>query len=242
MQVLIVGHGKMGQTINKLLLQAGNPQPFIIDKKNAAQLITFNAQKVDVAIEFTTPEAAFDNICTLLKNGIPVVSGSTGWLDKWENILAYCQQCNGAFFYAANFNLAANLFFKLNESLAKLMNKFPAFTAAITEIHHTQKKDAPSGTAINLAKSIIEQHSHYKHWYLNSPTTNSIKYALPITALREGDVRGEHHINYQTIADTISIIHRTSSRLGFAQGAILAAEWLIGKQGVFQMDNLLDLS
>ncbi len=190
----------------------------------------------DVAFEFTRPESAFENYLEAFKQGVPVVSGTTGWLDKFELVKNSCIENDVAFFYASNFSLGVNLFFKLNRKLGELMNGFSDYQAHIEEIHHTNKLDAPSGTAISLAEHIIAENTNYKTWRLNPYSKHN---DLPVFSIREGQVTGTHSIHYVSEIDKITIRHEAFNRQGFANGAMIAAEFLIGKKGVFDMDDLL---
>ena len=192
----------------------------------------------DVAIDFSTPEAAFDNITQCFKNGIPVVSGTTGWLNDYDKALEICEANKGAFIYASNFSLGVNLFFELNKKLAKMMQGVEGYTIGMEEIHHTQKVDAPSGTAITLAEGVIENHEKFTKWRLDKGAENEI----PIRSVREGQVPGTHTISYSSQVDSIEIKHTAFNREGFALGALMAAEWLVGKTGVYTMKDVLNLS
>lgn len=232
MKIALLGYGKMGKTIEKLAEEKGHQ---IVAK------ITSNSdfsqhQKADVAIDFSVPEAAVKNITTCFELGIPVVSGTTGWLEHFDKVLNTCQSRNGSFIYASNFSVGVNLFFELNKKLAEMMAKHKEYTVDIEEIHHTQKLDAPSGTAISLAKDIIEK-SDYFGWKLD----NASQKEIPIKALRIEDVKGTHTVSYRSVIDTLSIKHEAHSREGFALGALLAAEWLQGKKGVFTMKDVLGI-
>jgi len=236
MKVALVGYGKMGQSIEKILLDRGHVVSLTIDADNTEEIGLINQESTDVAIEFTSPDTAPENIMTCMKNGVPVVSGSTGWMDRYEEVEKYCQDNRGSFFYASNYSIGVNIFFKLNQHLAKLMKGQP-YDPSIREVHHTQKLDAPSGTAITLAEGLIE-FSEKKHKWVNLPTSETS--ALEIISERTDAVPGTHIINYASPIDDITISHTAHSRQGFALGAVLAAEWLPGKSGVFSMDDLLD--
>lgn len=192
---------------------------------------------IDVAIDFSVPEAAFDNITFCFDKGIPVISGTTGWLDRYQEALALCQKQQGAFIYASNFSLGVNIFFALNQYLAKLMSPLEDYKASMEEIHHIHKLDAPSGTAITLAEDIID-HSAYQGWFLEESKAKHI----PIKAIREGEVPGTHSIDYSSTVDSIAIKHTAHNREGFALGALIAAEWIKGKTGVFSMKDVLNLT
>lgn len=237
MKIALLGYGKMGKTLESL---AHQKQHQIVYKTNQTPEVEQLVQ-ADVAIEFSVPEAAFSNITTCFKKGIPVVSGTTGWLARLDEALTLCKQYNGSFIYASNFSIGVNIFFELNRKLAELMNSHPEYQVAIEEIHHTQKLDAPSGTAVSLAEQIIEN-SSYREWKLqNFPEESMEATQLPITALRREDVKGTHTVSYQSSIDTLSIKHEAHSREGFALGALLAAEWLQDKKGIYSMKNVLGI-
>jgi 4-hydroxy-tetrahydrodipicolinate reductase len=233
MKLALLGYGKMGKTIDKLASENGHT--IVYTKSENVENGDINI--ADVAIEFSTPEAAVKNISRCFEKGIPVVCGTTGWLEHYPDIIKLCEACNAGFIYASNFSVGVNLFFDLNEHLAKLMRKWNTYVPEIEEIHHTQKKDAPSGTAITIAEGIIKNLEQLKSWKLNEKDNDSVR----ITAIREGDVKGTHSVDYVSEIDTISIKHEAHSRDGFALGAILAAEWLSGKKGVFTMKDVLGL-
>jgi len=232
MKIAILGYGKMGKTIERLALERGHTIVF----KCSSKFKEGRLEGADVAIEFSTPDVVINNIVSCLQIGIPVVSGTTGWLENYNHILKFCEERNGSFIYASNFSIGVNLFFHLNEELAKLMNSWKEYKVSIEEIHHTQKKDAPSGTAISLANGIIK-HSEKKEWNLNSTTKDGIE----INAKRIGDVKGTHTVFYTSEIDTLSIKHEAHSRDGFAIGAILASEWILNRKGVFSMKDVLKI-
>lgn len=234
MNIAVIGYGKMGQAIEEILLERGHTVVAKLNRKPEAE----DLKSTDVAIEFSSPESAFDNIKSLLENKIPTISGTTGWLDKLEEIKKINEENKSAFLYGSNFSLGVNLFFELNNHLAKLMAKYPEYKAEIEEIHHTQKLDAPSGTAISLAEQIIKN-STVKSWELDGKTTDE---NLPIYAKRIDNVPGTHTISYLSEIDTIEIKHTAHTRKGFALGAVLAAEWIYGKQGFFSMKDVLGLN
>jgi len=232
MKIALLGYGKMGKTIEKLAIQKGHTMVL----KSTSKSNVIDLSKADIAIEFSTPDAALNNITQCLENNIPVVSGTTGWLEHYDKILNLCEKRNGSFIYASNFSIGVNLFFEINEYAAKLLNPWKDYTASIEETHHIQKKDAPSGTAISLADGIIK-HTDKSAWKLDEGSEKEIQ----ITAKRIEDVKGKHIINYKSTIDTISIKHEAHNREGFALGAILAAEWLLDKKGVFTMKDVLNL-
>lgn len=231
MNIALLGYGKMGKAIEKFALLKGHK----IVLKTSSETINFSLDNVDVAIDFSTPNTAFANIYRCLDNNVPVISGTTGWLEKYEEIVSFCKKKNGSFIYGSNFSLGVNLFFELNNKLAKLMRSYKEYDVSIEEIHHTQKLDAPSGTAITLAKPILENFNKEK-WVLGVTNNNN---ELPIVAKRIDKVHGTHSITYTSKIDEIEIKHTAKSRDGFALGAIIAAEWLVGKSGVYTMNDVL---
>ncbi len=233
MKILLIGYGKMGKTIEGLALQRGHTIVGKID--NHEQLQKFNLY-ADAAIEFSQPDAVAENLKFCFDKKIPVACGTTGWLEKRKEMESLCLQKGGAFFYASNYSLGVNIFFKLNEFLARLMNSQQGYQVSIDETHHTQKKDAPSGTAITLAEGIIKNYRSKKEWALNETSNPE---ALAIKAFRIDPTPGTHVVKYQSIVDDIEIKHTAHSREGFALGAILVAEWLAGKTGVYSMDDFL---
>jgi 4-hydroxy-tetrahydrodipicolinate reductase len=239
MNILLIGYGKMGKAIEAIALQRGH---HIIGKvDNQEELFQFN-QLADVAIEFTQPESAIQNLKFCFEKKIPVVCGTTGWLQHAKEIENECLQKEGALLYSSNFSLGVNLFFKLNEQLAKLMKPYSEYKASIDETHHTQKKDAPSGTAITLAEGIIKNIPLKKKWELNKPeiVTHSPD-SIVVNSFRVDPAPGTHTVKYQSVVDDIEITHTAHSRQGFAWGAVVVAEWMKGKKGVFKMDDFLGL-
>jgi len=232
MKIALLGYGKMGQTIERIALQRGHEIVLKKDEFNTYEGLS----DADVAIDFSIPAVAVENISSCFYANVPVISGTTGWLDRYEEMVSLCTEKNGAFISSSNFSLGVNLFFGLNEYLAKMMSKFDSYKVAMEEIHHTQKLDAPSGTAISLAKGVIEN-SNYTGWTLENPNSQQIH----IEAVREGDVPGTHTVTYQSEIDTIEIKHTAHNRDGFALGAVIAAEWIVGKQGIFSMKDVLNL-
>jgi len=232
MKIALLGYGKMGKVIERIALERNHE---IVLRKTATT--TFEGlTQADVAIDFSIPDAAVENITACLTAGIPVVSGTTGWLKDYEAMVTLCQEKNGAFLYGSNFSLGVNLFFELNSYLAKMMHKFNDYRVSMEEIHHTQKLDAPSGTAISLANDIISQ-SNYTNWVLENGNPNEIE----ITAKRIENVPGTHSVFYESAVDTIEIKHTAHSREGFALGAVIASEWICGKKGIFTMKDVLGL-
>jgi len=238
MNIAIIGYGKMGHEIEAIAKERGHSISLIIDKDNRDDLTAENLSKVDVAIEFTTPETAFENVKSCLLAGKPIVSGSTGWLDKLDEAKKLAESGNGALFYASNFSIGVNLFFRINKILAKYIAKVKGYGYEIEEIHHTQKKDAPSGTAITLANIIAEEVEEIRGWTLLPETSKS---KIPIAAIREGNVPGTHIVTLNSEQDEIILTHRAKSRKGFALGAVLAAEYSVGKSGFLTMDSLLQM-
>ena len=233
MKIALLGYGKMGKVIEKIAVSRGHEVTLKIDKDSTPYDIT----SVDVAINFSTPESAVENIRIALENNIPVISGTTGWLSEMESINTLCAAKNGAFIYASNFSLGVNIFFELNKHLAKMMKNLSDYQVDIEEIHHTQKQDAPSGTAIALAEDVI-QHSTHDFWGL-APLKDNNK--LAITAKRIDSVPGTHTVNYSSEVDRISLTHTAHNREGFGLGAVVAAEWILGKTGVFTMNEVLNI-
>ena len=232
MKIALLGYGKMGQVIERIALERGHEIVLKKDEHNTYEGLS----NADVAIDFSIPTAAVSNISNCFLNNVPVISGTTGWLEHYDEMVALCNQKNGAFLSSSNFSLGVNIFFELNEYLAKMMAKLDSYNIDMEEIHHTQKLDAPSGTAISLAKGIIEN-SNYTNWTLETPAANEIH----IEAKRIGTVPGTHTVNYHSVVDSIEIKHTAHSREGFALGAVIAAEWIFGKKGVFSMKDVLDL-
>jgi len=233
MKIALLGYGKMGKTIEQIALQRGHEIVLKIDENSADYKISI----ADVAIDFSIPAAAFNNISNCLNNQVPVISGTTGWLNKLPEATALCKENNGAFITASNFSLGVNIFFELNAHLAKMMRNLEQYAISIEEIHHTKKLDAPSGTAITLAEGIIAN-TNKESWALNVTTNENV---IPITAKRIDEVPGTHTVTYKSDVDTLEIKHTAHSRDGFALGAVIAAEWLVGKTGVFTMKDVLGL-
>jgi len=232
MKIALLGYGRMGKEIEKIALQRGHE---IVIKSTGEN--TYDINEADVAIDFSVPASAYNNISNCINNNVPVVSGTTGWLDRYNEIVDLCNEKNGAFIYASNFSLGVNVFFELNKQLAKMMSTLEQYNIAIEEIHHTQKLDAPSGTAITLAEGIIEN-TNKKAWELDGKTSED---NIPIKALRTPDVPGTHTVTYTSEVDTIDIKHTAHNRQGFALGAVIAAEWLHNKTGVYTMRDVLNL-
>ena len=232
MKIALLGYGKMGKVIEKVALSRGHE---ILLRKTSSSSFE-GLENVDVAIDFSIPDAAVGNIMSCFDTNVPVICGTTGWLSQYEEMLTLCKVKNGAMIYASNFSLGVNLFFEMNTYLAKLMSKFDQYKVRMEEIHHTQKLDSPSGTAITLANDIINQ-SQYTNWVLQNANANEVL----INAKRIENVPGTHAVIYDSEIDSIEIKHIAHSRAGFALGAVIAAEWIIGKKGVFSMKDVLEL-
>lgn len=239
MKILLLGYGKMGKTIEQIALNRNHSIAGKIDFHNQEDLYKLKTDAIDVAIEFSQPESAFTNIKFCLENNIPIVCGTTGWLDKKAELDTLCRMKGGSFFYASNYSVGVNLFFHLNKMLARIMNNYPEYEVSMEEIHHTEKKDAPSGTAITLAEGILH-HSDTKKKWINEGHT--LPGDLGIISKRIDKVPGTHTISYDSKVDSIEIKHTAHSREGFAEGAVVAAEWLIGKKGVYGMNDLLKIT
>jgi 4-hydroxy-tetrahydrodipicolinate reductase len=237
MNIALIGYGKMGKAIERIALERGHAIVSVIDVENKDDFASEAFRCADVAIEFTTPSTAVDNYLQCFAAGIPVVSGTTGWLSRLVEIRQRCLDGNHTFFYASNFSIGVNIFFALNKYLAKIMNKFPDYEISLTEIHHIHKADAPSGTAITLAEGIIDNIDRKERWQ----PVETVQQAsdLSIQAIREGETPGTHEIAYESGVDYIRISHEAKSREGFALGAVIAAEFTAGKQGFLGMDDML---
>lgn len=233
MNIALLGYGRMGKTIEQIAIKRGHDIVLTVDKNDTDYDIT----KADVAIDFSIPDVAFSNISNCINNNVPVISGTTGWLKKYNDAVSLCKERDGAFIYASNYSLGVNMFFELNKTLAKMMSTLKQYNVTMEEIHHTQKLDAPSGTAITLAEGIIENHDGFDRWKLDEDGANTIS----ITAKRIENVPGTHTVNYNSEVDTISIEHVAHNRQGFALGAVIAAEWIIGKTGIFTMNDVLNI-
>ncbi|MDR1130541.1 MAG: 4-hydroxy-tetrahydrodipicolinate reductase [Prevotellaceae bacterium] len=235
MKIALIGYGKMGRTIERFAIQRGHSITVRIDKDNTEDIYSEAFKSSDIAIEFSVPETAFKNVSTALNLGVPVVCGTTGWLDRLDEIKQLCDKQKLAFIYSSNFSLGVNIFFHINRKLAEVMKNYPEYRVSIEEIHHIHKKDAPSGTAVTLAEDILNQISLEK-WSLENDENT-----LHISAVREGEVPGTHSVLYENDIDSITIRHEAKSRDGFALGAVIAAEFAQGKQGFFTMKEVLGL-
>ena len=238
MKLTLIGYGKMGKAIHEQALQRGHTVPLIIDIQNKHELTAENLQQTDVVIEFTTPETAFENVSFCLKQGVPVICGSTGWLSKLDNAKNTADQNQTGLIVASNFSVGVNLFFELNKKLAELMKNHGDYNPELLEVHHTQKLDSPSGTAISLAEQIIERIPQKINW-VNHPSSN--KNELVILSERTDPAPGTHHVKYCSAIDDIEIIHTAHNRTGFALGAVIAAEFIAGKKGFFTMKDVLGI-
>ena len=232
MNIALLGYGRMGKSIETIALNRNHSISLIVSDSNS----DYDFKNTDVAIDFSIPSVAVLNIKKALDAGVPVISGTTGWLNHYDEIVTYCKEKNGTFLYASNFSLGVNIFFEINKRLSELMSGFSEYSIEMEEIHHTQKLDAPSGTAITLAEDIIKN-SDYKNWTLENPKSNEIL----IDAKRIEHVPGTHEVTYNSEIDSISIKHTAHSRQGFAMGAVVAAEWIKDKKGVFTMKDVLNI-
>jgi 4-hydroxy-tetrahydrodipicolinate reductase len=238
MNIALIGYGKMGKAIEEIALQRGHTIVLKIDEHNAGDLNKEKIAVADVAIEFTGPHSAYDNIKKTLGLGTPVVSGSTGWTDQLAEINEYCNVVNGSFLYASNFSVGVNIFFEVNKRLAALMSPHSSYDVTLEEIHHTQKRDAPSGTAITLAEQVMQNIPRKEKWVLNESTDTK---DLIIISKRIDPAPGTHVVKYSSSIDDIEIIHTAHNRTGFATGAVLAAEFIHNKKGIFSMKDVLGL-
>lgn len=238
MKIALIGYGKMGKAIEKIAIEKGHEIVLRIDIENAADFTADNLRKADVAIEFTSPHSALNNLMKCFEYGVPVVCGSTGWLQQWDQAADYCRSLNGTLIYASNYSIGVNLFFALTRQLAQMMKNYPSYEVSLKEIHHTEKKDAPSGTAITLAEQIMAETPGKKQW-VNAPSARPED--LIILSERIDPAPGTHSITYHSDIDDIEIIHTAHNRMGFAGGAVMAAEFAITKKGIFGMKDVLGL-
>jgi len=236
MKIALLGYGKMGKVIEEIALNRNHEIVLKINNQNQDQLTIENIEQVDVAIDFSTPNSAKSNILIAINSNTPIISGTTGWLESYDEVSKLCIDKKSALLYASNFSLGVNLFFELNKTLAGLMKSHKQYDVTITEIHHTQKLDAPSGTAISLAEQIISENENHNGWTLDKGNSDE---RIIIEAQRVKMTPGTHIINYKSEVDTISIKHEAHSRKGFALGAVIAAEWIQNKKGVFSMRDVL---
>ena len=238
MKIALIGYGKMGKTIEEMALNRGHEIVLKIDVNNTNEFTKSNLQKAEVAIEFTGPHSAFENISKCIEWNVPVISGSTGWLEKWDDMTALCNQYQGCVVYSSNYSIGVNLFFELNKQLAQIMVPYNNYDVSMTELHHTEKKDAPSGTAISLAEQILEKIGRKHQWVNAASATPS---DLIIHSERIDPAPGTHTVSYESDVDRIDIIHTAHTRKGFASGAVLAAEFANKKRGIFTMKQVLGL-
>ena len=238
MNIALIGYGKMGKMIESVAIERGHNIYLKIDVDNLDDFTPAKIEKACAVIEFTNPETAFENVIRCLEYDVAVVSGSTGWFHRLEEAKQICLERNGSMLCTSNFSLGVNVFFEINRQLARIMNRFPDYTVNIEETHHTQKMDAPSGTAITLAEGVIGEIPRIEKWELDS---NNITGTLPIRAIRRNSVPGTHNVKYSSKIDDIEIIHTAHNRKGFALGAVLAAEFIHDKKGIFTMQDLLKI-
>jgi 4-hydroxy-tetrahydrodipicolinate reductase len=236
MKVALIGYGTMGHEIERVLIERGHKVELVIDVDNQNLMTVENLQKVDVAIEFTTPTTAYNNIMFCLKSGIPIVSGSTGWSNQLNEAKRYCEQVGGTLFYSSNFSIGVNIMFWINKLLAKMMNSFSEYDVSVREVHHTRKIDRPSGTAEILANAIVDMLDN-KSGYINELTSE--KQLVGVESIREGDVVGIHTVKYESDADVLEIQHIAKNRSGLALGAVLAAEYALTHKGVLTMEEMM---
>ncbi len=238
MRIALIGYGKMGKAIEEIALQRGHTIAIKIDQPNLEEFTKENLANADAAIEFTSPHSAFDNVKKCIDFGVPVICGSTGWTERLEEMKKYCTKNNGAFIYSSNYSVGVNIFFEVNKKLAALMAPHSDYEVILDETHHTQKKDAPSGTAITLAEQILEHIDRKKQW-VNNLSDNTQD--LEIISQRIDPAPGTHSIKYSSVIDDIEIIHTAHNRTGFATGAVLAAEFIKDKKGFYSMKDVLNL-
>lgn len=239
MKIALIGYGKMGKAIETIALEKGHTIALKIDAHNTDELTKEQLQQCDVAIEFTNPASAVKNIMACIDAGIPIVSGSTGWLDKLEKVKNYCTEKSGTFLYASNFSIGVNIFFEINKRLASLMAGHREYDVTVEEIHHTEKKDAPSGTAITIAEHILQHHPQKARWTNETAVSPD---ELSIVSKRIDPAPGTHHVKYSSPIDDIEIIHTAHNRSGFAMGAVMAAAYISRRKGIFTMQDVLDIS
>lgn len=238
-KIAIIGYGKMGHEIERFATSMNMDIVSIVDNPDDWQNFKNELKTADVAIEFTSPAVVTENIMKLMDLGVPVVTGTTGWMKKLPEIQRYCEESNGSLFYASNFSIGVNLFFAVNKYLAKLMSQYPEYMISAEETHHTQKIDAPSGTAISMLEDILKENDFYSGWKLTGENPSPDE--IPVEAHRLEGVTGTHIVNYTSPIDTISLKHEAFNREGFAMGALMAAVWLKGKKGIFTMNDLLNI-
>lgn len=235
MKIALLGYGKMGKEIEAIALKRGHSVVLKVDKDNSDTITEADLKKAEVAIEFSTPHTVLENISKCLNAALPIVVGTTGWYDHLEAVKTQCAEKNGSVFHASNFSLGVNLFFKLNSYLAELMNQYPEYEVSMEEIHHIHKLDKPSGTAITLANQVIAKLDRKHKWSIETPSAET----LFIKDVREGEVPGTHILKYHSDIDDIEIMHKAHNRKGFALGAVIAAEFLHGKKGIYTMSDIV---
>lgn len=238
LKIILLGYGKMGRAIERIATEAGHEIVLRIQNSSQWQENEAVIRRADVAIEFSRPEAAFQNVMNCIAAGIPVVCGTTGWAERLPEARQFCMERQGAFFYASNFSIGVYIFMETNRRLAQLMGRRPQYETDIEEIHHVHKLDAPSGTAVTLAETVLPYLEHKKDWALENPQSPAPK-TLPIRSIRSGEVPGTHIITYRSAIDTIVLSHEAHSREGFAAGAVEAAQWIVGKHGCFGMEDMM---
>ncbi len=247
MKIALLGYGKMGKAIEKVATAKGHEIVYKVTMENAFDFMPISLQNVDVAIDFSMPSAAVDNILKCFEAKVPIIVGTTGWYDQFDMIRQKCEQEGQSLVYSTNFSIGVNIFYKLNKILAKMMAEHEDYDVMIEEVHHTEKKDHPSGTALSLVNQILAENKVKKEWkarllYNDNMPSQSVKpHELLIESKRVGDVTGDHTVKYESVIDEIEITHKAKSRYGFAKGAVLAAEWIQGKKGVFTMEDILKL-
>jgi 4-hydroxy-tetrahydrodipicolinate reductase len=245
MKFALIGYGKMGKAIEQVILEQNPADEIVlkISEGNISECTVENLRRADVAIEFTQPDSAVSNIYKCFEAGVPVVVGTTAWLQHLPEVKKKREELNGTLFFSPNFSIGVNIFWEVNRRLAQLMNAQPQYSVSMEEIHHTEKKDAPSGTAVKTAEIMLEELKSYSGWALVEPSTVNQQPStqLPIIAKREPNVPGTHIVTYTSSVDYIEIKHEAKSRRGFAEGAVMAARWLVGKKGVFEMKDLLSI-
>jgi 4-hydroxy-tetrahydrodipicolinate reductase len=247
LKIALLGYGKMGKAVEKIALSKNHEIVYKVDLQNAYDFMPISLENVDVAIDFSMPSSAVDNILKCFEAKVPIVVGTTGWYDQFDFIKEKCLSDGQSMVYSSNFSVGVNIFFKLNRLLAKMMNEQNDYDVMIDEVHHAEKKDHPSGTALTLASHILNEHKQKNEWKGrlvyndNIPSQSAKPHELLIESRRLADVTGDHTVKYESIIDEISITHKAKSRYGFAKGAVLAAEWIIGKKGIYTMDDILQL-
>ena len=237
MKIALLGYGRMGKAIEKIAQERNHEIVLKIDIDNTDELTPENLRKAQVAIDFSVPDSAYSNIMLCFEANVPVVSGTTGWLDRYDDVTSYCRKNGKSLFYASNYSIGVNIFFEINRQLAGIMNQFPEYDVSLEETHHMHKLDAPSGTAISIAEDVLKNIERKTQWELD---TSETKDKLRISAIREGEIPGIHTVTYDSEIDCIEIKHSAKSRKGFAMGAVLAAEYIHAKKGVFSMKDLMN--